>query len=188
MDNKSLAQSFEIQRPNNDANVGKFTLLAFLLASIATAGIIAGIIYHPLWYTACGASIAGAVMLTWRITEHDRRAFTIRRTNTPETKAQTITPVQPVVLNNNQQRLGRYKFTHDEWMRLATILEANDWRFVRDVVNSSGLFPSITKHWNTIKNEFERIGFVEDYSVTESGREWFSQLSPNLSPHRNGTG
>lgn len=169
----------ETYRPNNRAETGRFTMLAFFLAGIATTGIIAGIIYHPLFFTACGASVAGSFMLIWRIVEHDKRAFTIRTVTEPEPEQAAVPQIQPIIMNDNHVRLGRFKLQPDEWRRLASVLQVNDWRFTRDIVQQAGLFPNITKHWREIYADFERLEIVGNYQVTQTGRDWFAQSLPS---------
>ena len=155
--------NFTPNRPLNNAEVAKFTTLTFILAAIAIAGTISGIIYHPLWFTAAGAAFMAAIVLFWRINEHDRRAFPLQRPAhqlpPDDNQAPLQSPIiRPITINGKNAVLGRLKLKNDEWLRLAAILQANQWRFVRDVVAQANVFTDITKHWKEIKLEFEQIG------------------------------
>lgn len=176
-------QNYIPNRPLNNAEVIKFTFITFVLATIAIAGSISAVIYHPLWFAIAGASFVASVVLYWRIREHDRRAFSMPRPIPPQITTidsnEVIEVMKPITINKGNWSIGKWEFNADEWRRLAAILSTNDWRFTRDICQQAGLFSNITKNWREINADFERVGMVKDYELTQAGRDWFGQLLPH---------
>lgn len=169
-------------RINNTAQAGQFTAWAAMLGGLTTAGTVAGVLYHPLYFATVGAGVIGFIVLFWRIIEHDRRAFTVRSI-TDEPEPVTEEPlIQPVFHNADEGgrviRYGKYAFTQYRWAELAKVLFQADNKFVRDVVSRANTFTNITKNWPEISRDFERLGLVYQGELTNDGIEWFSQFAP----------
>lgn len=178
-------QTVESNRISNDAQTGLFTFLAIVVCMGLSAGAIAGATVHPIWFSLAAGSFGGAVMLVWRVSEHDRRAMTSRRTTeeTAESEGGTIRAMVGNGENGRKHvRLGRYKLTYRDWHRLARTLLQNDGKFVRDVVSSANVFKSITKNWSDILAEFERLEMVEGGKLTGKGFNWFNKFIMPVAP------
>lgn len=92
-------------------------------------------------------------------------------------------PVRLVRESGKRILLGKYTFEAVDLDRLATTLDANEWRFVRDVVRSSGVFDGVSQRdvWNRIKEDFRRLGFVgSDNIVPADRRHELCVASPTL--------
>lgn len=80
-------------------------------------------------------------------------------------------------------RPGTYPRLQIDAAELYKQLEANGWRFVRDVINiksayGGNVFPNITANYDGILAEWQRMGWVDERQiVTDDGRFWLQQNS-----------
>jgi len=66
----------------------------------------------------------------------------------------------------------KYEFEQHEWLMLARRLSEFNWRLVREPLRLTGLFKNVTTvaGLEEVKQEFERVGIVEDGRINQDGR------------------
>lgn len=181
MDNQIVTQTNN--RITNDARVGTFTTIAGIIAGVLMAGIIAGSVYHPLWYCLSAGAGASGIMFVWRVYEHDKRSIqTFTKTSKSETENGEYVRAGVILNGGRTIRLGKYALTHKEWHKLCNAIFSNDGRFTRDVIAGAGVFKNITAKWRDIVIEFEQCGIISNGQLTDAGYTWFNKYVSPVPP------
>ena len=80
------------------------------------------------------------------------------------------------LVKDNQLLRSTFEFNTKDWLALTHALRDNDWRWIRDVLDGTKLFPKITQtvEFNRVNREFSRMGVIEggtgQWRVPEEGR------------------
>jgi hypothetical protein len=170
-----------------DAKVYRFTTMTFGFVGIASWAILQTAWTGDYrWVCLIIASGASQAMLVNRMNQHDRLCEPVMVPVMPKPEPEKEREVQyrPQIQSENGKRIryARFALTRKQWSDLAkAIFKAND-RVIRDVVGQANAFSNLTKKWPQIIAEFERLGWVEEGTLTDAGREWFKQFVTPL-PH-----
>jgi len=166
---------------NRDSRVFRYTFLTFWFTLVFFFGHFqAWTMTDVRWSAISFAALSAQIMLVNRMRQHDKLSdpIVIRQ---PEKKNERqpdheVRYVPKIQSDNGQRiRIGKFNLTSAQWRSLASTFEKNEYHFVRDVVSQAGVFQSLTKRWQGVKLEFERLGWAEDGDLTEDGIEWFNQ-------------
>ena len=170
-----------------DAKVYRFTTMTFIFCAAAAWAMLQSFWTGDYrWICLLVAAGASQAMLLDRKAQHDRLCEPVMVPVMPKPDPEQEREVQyrPQIQSENGRciRYARFALTRKQWSDLAkAIFTAND-RVIRDVVSQANAFTNLTKKWPQIIAEFERLGWVEDGALTNSGREWFKQFIAPL-PH-----
>jgi hypothetical protein len=138
------------------------------------------------WICLLIAAGASQAMLLDRKAQHDRlcEPVMVPVMPKPEPEPDKHVVYRPQIQSENGRRIkyANFAYTRKQWADLAKAIFAADERFVRDVADSAKVFTNLTKNWPKVLSEFQRLGWVEDGTLTDAGRDWFKQFITPL-PH-----
>ena len=180
----------ELQTPRNDARIGLITLIGFLIGCASFVGIaLERTTGDPLYLSISVGSVVAFILFIWRIAEHDRRAFATRRiihdepATDPQPEPGTLHRLATTDNGGRTIQYGQLELTPTQWAKLGEAIY-NNGRLTRDII-PTGLFTSLTKNYNNIRDELQRLGIIDNnQQLTRSGLSLFATYSPTLSAVR----
>ena len=180
---------------DRSARVGWFVSWMFIFSTLFCWALLQALMTTEVrWIALSWGCIAGMATLAERKRQHDKLCEPIiRPLPLEEPKTAIVTPDReyvPTVQSHNGQRIrfGKIKKSRADWEKLARAILDNDNRVARDVVATAGVFESITRKWNGIYAEFERMGWAKDRKLTDDGIEFFAHwASGEIPPYPNPT-
>lgn len=173
---------------NRDSKVYRYTLLTFVFVAAASWSLLQSFwVGDYRWLCLFLAAAFSQAMLLDRMKQHDRLCEPIIIRQPVEQKMAVVTPEReyvPTVHSHNGHRVryGKFKKTKAEWQNLANAILNNNNRVVRDVVSIASVFESITRNWNIIYAEFERMGWAKNNTLTDDGIEFFTAWQRGETP------
>jgi hypothetical protein len=170
-----------------DAKVYRFTTMTFIFVAAAAWAMLQSFWSSDYrWICLLIAAGASQAMLLDRKAQHDRLCepvmVPVMPKQTEPSERETVYRPQIQSENGRRIRYAQFALTRKQWADLANAIFAANDRVIREVVASANAFSDITKKWPRINSEFERLGWVENKSLTDAGREWFKQFVTPL-PH-----
>lgn len=167
----------------NNAHPVGFTLLFFILISLAIFGVLSALESgDSRWFTLFIAGVLSLYVLWWRVHEHDARAYieqerTVTEAELPTPEIRNIKVFTNVSNGGNQIAVGEFSFNREQWHALKTVLFANNNRLIRDRVREARphIFqPYDIEHWKETCEEFQRLGLIDSRQyLTETGKKFF---------------
>lgn len=173
---------------NRDSRDFRYTIMTFIFMGMFFWSNLQAWAVTDVRWTAIGlAAISAQIVLLNRMGQHDRLSEPIivrtpvkRDTGQKEVEIKYTPQIQSH--NGHRIRFGNFSLTKAQWGNLARVLENNQYHFVRDVVSQAGVFQSLSRRWQNIRGEFERLGWLADEDLTEEGIEWFNQFLDSTPP------
>lgn len=167
---------------DKDARASWFTFWSFVFATVFCWALIHGwVVIDPRWLALAWGAIVGQIMLLDRKRKHDelcQPSLGIMLEEKKPPQPQEVVAYRAQIQSENGQRIRYAKFalTKAQWAALARVIAAADGKVIRDVVARANVFTNLTSKWPGISSEFERLGWAEDNTLTDAGREWFYQF------------